>query len=52
VRPGHIAAIHVDPALWSSQDLWEHFEDRDVYRLEPGAFLLACGGSLRRALSV
>lgn len=41
VRPGHIAAIHVDPALWGSQDLWEHFEDRDVYRLEPGAFVLA-----------
>ena len=41
VRPGHIAAIHVDPALWSSQDLWEHFEDREVYRLEPGAFVLA-----------
>ncbi len=40
-RPGHIAAIHVDPALWSSQDLWEHFEDRDTYRLDPGTFVLA-----------
>jgi len=41
VRPGHIAAIHVDPGLWGSHDLWEHFEDREVYRLEPGAFVLA-----------
>ena len=31
-RPAYLPAVHVDPSLWNSHDLWEHFEDRDVYR--------------------
>jgi dCTP deaminase len=38
--PGYLPAIHVDPSLWESADLWEHRE-QDVYRLEPGQFVLA-----------
>lgn len=38
--PSHISAMHVDPALWGSVDLWEHTE-QDVFRLEPGRFVLA-----------
>lgn len=38
--PSYISAIHVDPALWSSVDLWEHTE-QDVFRLSPGQFVLA-----------
>jgi dCTP deaminase len=39
-RPGYLPAIHVDPSLWDSQDLWAH-EERDVFRLEPGHLVLA-----------
>jgi dCTP deaminase len=38
--PPYLPAIHVDPSLWDSADLWEHRE-QDVYRLEPGQFVLA-----------
>lgn len=38
--PGYLSAVHIDPSLWRSQDLWEHF-DCESYRLEPGAFVLA-----------
>lgn len=40
-RPAYLPAIHVDPSLWRSNDLWEHFEDLEIFRLEPGAFVLA-----------
>ena len=33
-------AIHVDPSLWTSADLWEH-QETDTYRLNPGQFVLA-----------
>ena len=39
-RPGYLPAIHVDRSLWESRDLWEH-EERDVFRLEPGALVIA-----------
>ena len=38
--PAYLPAIHVDPSLWTSEDLWHHFE-QDVFRLEPGQFVLA-----------
>lgn len=38
--PSYLPAIHVDPSLWESADLWNH-EERDVFRLEPGSFVLA-----------
>jgi dCTP deaminase len=38
--PGYLPAIHVDPSLWTSGDLWTH-DERDVFRLEPGKFVLA-----------
>lgn len=38
--PAYLPAIHVDPSLWTSADLWSHHE-ADVYRLEPGQFVLA-----------
>jgi dCTP deaminase len=38
--PAYLPAIHVDPSLWISEDLWYHFE-QDVFRLEPGQFVLA-----------
>lgn len=38
--PAYIPGIHVDRSLWDSIDLWQHVE-RDVYRLEPGRFVLA-----------
>lgn len=38
--PKYLPAIHVDPSLWGSADLWEHHQQA-VYRLEPGAFVLA-----------
>ena len=38
--PKYLSAVYVDPALWGSDDLWERAE-RDVYRLEPGQFVLA-----------
>ena len=38
--PGYLPAIHVDPSLWESADIWDHSE-QDVYRLEPGQFVLA-----------
>lgn len=38
--PAYISAIHVDPSLWDSSDLWEHSEQNEV-RLNPGEFLLA-----------
>jgi deoxycytidine triphosphate deaminase len=31
--PPYLPAIHVDPSLWSSVDLWEHRES-PVYRLD------------------
>jgi dCTP deaminase len=37
---GYLPAIHVDPSLWDSQDLWRH-EECDVFRLEPGQLVLA-----------
>lgn len=39
-RPAYLPAIHVDPSLWDSQDLWLH-EERGVFRLEPGRLVLA-----------
>jgi dCTP deaminase len=39
-KPAYLAAIHVDPSLWESKDLWETVEG-DTYRLEPRAFVLA-----------
>jgi dCTP deaminase len=38
--PSYIPAIHVEPSLWSSTDLWEHHE-QDIFRLKPGGFVLA-----------
>jgi dCTP deaminase len=38
--PAYLPAIHVDPSLWSSNDLWEHHEV-DTYRLQPGQLVLA-----------
>ena len=38
--PGYLPAVHVDPSLWESHDLWTH-EEVDVFRLEPGHFVLA-----------
>lgn len=40
VKPAYLPAIHVDPSLWESKDLWETVES-DTYRLQPGAFVLA-----------
>jgi dCTP deaminase len=39
-KPAYLAAIHIDPSLWESKDLWETVES-DSYRLEPRAFVLA-----------
>jgi dCTP deaminase len=38
--PAYLPAIHIDPSLWSSADLWE-FNEADVFRLKPGEFVLA-----------
>ena len=38
--PAYLPAIHVDPSLWESADLWNH-EERDIFRLKPGSFVLA-----------
>jgi dCTP deaminase len=38
--PGFLAAIRIDPSLWNSVDLWNR-EESDVFRLEPGQFVLA-----------
>jgi dCTP deaminase len=38
--PAYLPAIHVDPSLWMSVDLWHHFE-QDTFRLQPGQFVLA-----------
>jgi dCTP deaminase len=38
--PKYLSAVFVDASLWGSDDLWERSE-QDVYRLEPGAFVLA-----------
>ena len=38
--PRFLPAIHVDPSLWESADLWNR-EERDVFRLNPGQFVLA-----------
>lgn len=38
--PRYLPAIHADPSLWRSADLWEHLE-ADVFRLEPGKLVLA-----------
>lgn len=38
--PGYLPAIHVDPSLWTSLDLWHHCE-QDTFRLNPGQFVLA-----------
>lgn len=40
VKPAYLPAVHVDPSLWESKDLWESIES-DTYRLQPGAFVLA-----------
>ena len=38
--PSYLPAIHVDPSLWTSADLWHHCE-QDIFRLNPGHFVLA-----------
>jgi dCTP deaminase len=38
--PEYLPATHVDPSLWMSADLWQHYE-QDVFRLNPGQFVLA-----------
>lgn len=38
--PEYLPAIHVDPSLWGSADLWQHYE-QDQFRLNPGQFVLA-----------
>jgi dCTP deaminase len=38
--PGFLPAIHIDPSLWNSADLWER-QELAVYRLHPGQFVLA-----------
>jgi dCTP deaminase len=38
--PAYISAVHVDPSLWSSLDLWDHYET-DTFLLKPGHFVLA-----------
>ncbi len=38
--PAYISAIHVDPSLWESADLWDFYEG-ERFRLEPGQFVLA-----------
>jgi dCTP deaminase len=38
--PGYLPAIHVDPSLWTSTDLWHHCE-QETFRLNPGQFVLA-----------
>ncbi len=38
--PAYLSAIHVDPSLWDSLDLWERTE-AEVFRLHPGKFVLA-----------
>ncbi len=39
-KPGFLSAIHVDPSLWGSADLWSH-ADTETFRLNPGQFVLA-----------
>lgn len=38
--PKYLPAIHVDPSLWTSAELWEH-QETETYRLKPGDFVLA-----------
>jgi dCTP deaminase len=38
--PQFLPAIQIDPSLWASADLWEHFE-QDTFRLHPNQFVLA-----------
>ena len=38
--PQYLPAIYVDPSLWESADLWQHYE-QDQFRLNPGQFVLA-----------
>jgi dCTP deaminase len=38
--PAYLPAVHADPSLWQSADLWEHLE-ADVFRLEPGKLVIA-----------
>jgi dCTP deaminase len=39
-QPAYLPAIRIDPSLWGSSDLWQHYE-QDEFRLLPGAFVLA-----------
>lgn len=38
--PAYLPAIHVDPSLWNSGDLWDHRE-QTTFRLMPGQFVVA-----------
>ncbi len=38
--PNYLPAIRIDPSLWTSYDLWQHYE-QDEFRLNPGQFVLA-----------
>lgn len=38
--PAYLTFVKMDPSLWNSEDLWEHFE-QDEYLLKPGEFVLA-----------
>ena len=38
--PNYVSSIHMDPSLWSSEDLWKNRE-ADTFLLEPNEFVLA-----------
>jgi dCTP deaminase len=38
--PGYLSAIHIDPSLWTSADLWDHYE-QDTFLLKPKQLVLA-----------
>lgn len=38
--PAYLTSITVDPSIFKSLDLWEHYE-QDTFQLDPGKFVLA-----------
>ena len=39
-KPAHVSAIHIDPSIFESAELWKEHE-QDTFRLEPNGFVLA-----------
>jgi len=38
--PDYLTSIRIDKSLWDSEDLWEHYQQKE-FLLDPGGFVLA-----------